>query len=120
MEDHLEGYRHLMRAEELWLLARRKQSFTNWYTKLLLVYILYAYIYTPCGCSAALLLWVHCDLRQSGNGLQVAEAWSVDVAKHFIRKHTYKGHRPQVLQNRLRVSFDGCTLPAAVFTATGS
>ena len=43
-EDNLEGYRHLMRAEELWLLARRKQSFTNWYTKLLLVYI---YIRAP-------------------------------------------------------------------------
>ena len=36
-EDALQGYRCLFRAEEVWLIAKRKQTFANWCTKWLLV-----------------------------------------------------------------------------------
>ena len=71
MEDHLEGYRHLTRAEELWLLARRKQSFTNWYTKLLLVYI---YMYTYIGHAGAVLLSCYVCIAISGR-VEMACKW---------------------------------------------
>ena len=109
-EDSMEGYRHLLRAEEVWLLARRKQSFTNWYTKLNLDCREHFHGFSL---MFSRRQW---DARQSGSGLQLAEAWAVNVSKHVIRKSTYKGRRPHVLKDRLRVTFDGCTLPAAVFT----
>ncbi|OLQ00711.1 hypothetical protein AK812_SmicGene16606 [Symbiodinium microadriaticum] len=58
----LQGYRYLLRAEEIWGMAKRAQHFTNWCTKL-----------------------------QDGLGLDVAEAWKVDVDVHMVRKASYKG-----------------------------
>ncbi|CAE7218603.1 unnamed protein product [Symbiodinium sp. CCMP2592] len=58
----INGYRFLLRAEEIWSLTKRAQQFTNWYTKL-----------------------------QDGLGLDVADAWKIDVNQHMVRKATYKG-----------------------------
>ncbi|CAE7198608.1 unnamed protein product [Symbiodinium sp. CCMP2592] len=61
-ENHLQGYRYLFRAEELWAMTKRSQHFTNWCTKV-----------------------------QDGLGLDIAEAWRVDPNVHLIRKASYKG-----------------------------
>ena len=42
-ERHIEGYRFLLRCEELWRLQRRQQPFFNWFSKLLLVNELRSY-----------------------------------------------------------------------------
>ena len=57
--------------------------------------------------------------RQDGSGLDVANAWRVDVSVHYIRKVTYRGHRAQVNRNRLKLAFDGLTFPATIFTVPG-
>ena len=56
-------------------------------------------------------------MRQDGGGLDISNAWQLDVSVHFIRKISYRGSRSQVCKNRLRLSFDGLTFPAAIFTA---
>ena len=112
-EDSFNGYRHLLRAEEIWLLARRKQAWSNWFTKLSLDPTRSLHVGPRSRCYCSMLP------RQSGNGLELASAWAVDVAQHFLRKTSYKGNRSHVLKDRLRVTFDGCTLPAAFFTDFG-
>ena len=57
-------------------------------------------------------------VRKDGAGLEVAAAWSLDVATHFIRKVSYKGSRHHVSKDRIRVSYDGLTIPAVIFTAS--
>ncbi|CAE7658675.1 unnamed protein product [Symbiodinium sp. CCMP2592] len=73
-ENQLQGYRYLLRAEELWAMTKRSQHFTNW---------------------------------QDGLGLDIAEAWHVDLAVHIIRKASYKGSGGRVDAGRLKLPFDG-------------
>ena len=54
--------------------------------------------------------------RQDGSGLDIANAWWVDVTVHYVRKVSYRGHRAQVNRNRLKLPFDGLTFPATLFT----
>ena len=54
--------------------------------------------------------------RQDGLGMDVAEAWKVDVDVHMIRKSSYRGRGPKVSPDRMKISFDGLTFPGALFT----
>ena len=53
---------------------------------------------------------------QDGLALDIAESWRVDVDTHMIRKSSYKGHGSKVAPNRIRIPFEGLTLPGAIFT----
>ena len=119
-DDHLQGYRCLLRAEDIWLLTKRKQSFTNWFTKLLpdINYYVREEFDKPIREALYGPRKLLSHVRQDGSGLDISNAWLIDVSVHYIRKVSYKGSRSQVLKNRLRLAFDGLTYPAAIFTAT--
>ena len=109
-ENQLQGYRYLLRAEEIWSMTKRAQHFTNWCTKL------------PLDCTVQpqnlsrfnFMPSIH-SARQDGLGLDVAEAWKVDVNVHIIRKASYKGSGARVDATRLKIPFDGLTLPGTLF-----
>ena len=113
-EKHIEGFRLLLRCEELWRLQQRAQQFFNWFSKL------------PLECKNFETNWhvgflrlaltvSGVKLREGGQMLEVASAWRIDLTMHVIRKHTYRGQRAQVLQDRIRLGFDALTLPASFF-----
>lgn len=58
------------------------------------------------------------NVRQDGLGLDVAEAWKVDVDVHMVRKASYKGSGAKVDASRIKIPFDGLTLPGALFTVS--
>ena len=64
-EDALQGYRCLFRAEEVWMLAKRKQTFANWFTKLQLLRICYLHwnpMSAECNMLQAGWVWLgHCQ-----------------------------------------------------------
>ncbi|CAE7802321.1 unnamed protein product [Symbiodinium sp. CCMP2592] len=87
--EKLEGYRILLRAEEVWAITKRSQLYSNFFTKL-----------------------------QDGLALDIAESWRLHVDTHMIRKSSYKGHGSKVAPNRIKIPFEGLTLPGAIFTAS--
>ena len=53
--------------------------------------------------------------------MDVCEAWKVDLINvHCIRKANYKGQHERLKQNpdRIRLPFDGLTMPGAIFVVT--
>ena len=57
-----------------------------------------------------------CYPRQDGQGMDIAESWRIDVDTHMIRKSSYKGHGCKVSSDRLKIPFEGLTIPGAIFT----
>ena len=55
------------------------------------------------------------NLRAGSVAGSVAEKWRVDTTRHIIRRADYKGKQKQALH----LPFDGLTMPALLFVASG-
>ncbi|CAE7232876.1 unnamed protein product [Symbiodinium necroappetens] len=92
--EDIQGYRMLFRVEELWSLAKRQQHFHNFFS----------------------LSYLN---NKEGLVMDVCESWKVDLINfHCIRKASYKGQNSKLNPARLRLPFDGLTVPGAIFMAS--
>ena len=101
----MEGYRHILRTDEVWKLLGRTQRFYNWYTKLLL------------GCQSWSMSCVMLDVsgrpRWDNLTASLSTPWSVDIEKHVIRSVEYKGKKERAPGPLL--NFDGMTIPGIFY-----